>query len=299
MKFSTLLTVIILFMGGIIVFNPSLRSALIKRFSLSSCDTPIAYKLGTIDPKFGLDNKKVTADIGDAIVIWSNDYGKPLFFATSSAKLTINFVYDQRSALNAQINQLQNQLDKKSTTLVQQIDAYKADVAAFEQKLANFNNRVNQINQSGGATPDVYASLIAEQKTLKVEGDALNARAQEYNLSAHNYDNQVRSLNQDVSQFNQAITQKPEEGLYNGKDNTISIYFVNNHQELVHTLAHEFGHALGMQHTPDPQSIMNAYTNNFVTITPQDQEQLDYVCRQQLFINLWIKNLIAQKVLNT
>ncbi len=299
MKFSTLLTVIILFLGGIVVINPSLRSTLIKHFSLSSCDTPIAYKLGTIDPKFGLDNKKVTADISDAIAIWSNDYGKPLFIATSSAKLTINFVYDQRSALNAQINQLQNQLDKKSTTLVQQIDAYKADVAAFEQKLANFNNRVNQVNQSGGATPDVYASLIAEQKALKTEGDSLNARAQEYNLSAHNYDNQVRNLNQDVSQFNQAITQKPEEGLYDGKDNTISIYFVNNHQELVHTLAHEFGHALGMQHVPDPRSIMNAYTNNFITITPQDQDQLDYVCRQQLFINLWIKNLIAQNALNT
>lgn len=280
MKALTIITFAILITGGILY---------IKSLSYSECDTPISYKLGILDPKFGLRQSTAISDIQDATDIWSKFYKKPLFINSPTAVLTINFVYDERSALNTQIDQLQNQLGKKNTTLQQQIDAYETDAAAFEQKLASFNAQVKQANRSGGASLELYNSLIAQQSALNQEGNSLNARAKQLNLSARDYNSNVQNLNQNINQFNQSLVQKPEEGLYNGGNNTITIYFANNKQELIHTLAHELGHALGMLHNDDPLAIMYPYTTSSLSVTAQDKQLLDYICRDQPLPLLWLR----------
>jgi len=289
MKALTLIFFTILAMGIIVYTVPQFRAETIKILSYSECDTPISYKLGALDPKFGLSQTNVVADIQNAADIWSETYGKPLFINSPTAALTVNFVYDQRSALDTHIDQLQNQLDQKSTTLEQQINSYETNVTALKQKITNFNAQVDQINRAGGASPDVYNSLIAQQNELNTEGNSLNALARRLNLATHDYNSQVQNQNQSISQFNQAIAQKPEEGLYSGDNNTITIYFTNNRQELIHTLAHEFGHALGMQHTDNPQSILYPYTTSSLSVTSQDKQQLTYVCREQLLPGHWLQ----------
>ncbi|MEX2013071.1 MAG: matrixin family metalloprotease, partial [Candidatus Levyibacteriota bacterium] len=77
-------------------------------------------------------------------------------------------------------------------------------------------------------------------------------------------------------------------GLYDPNNNTITIYFASNYSELIHTLTHEFGHALGMQHVENSQSIMYPYTTSSVTLTPEDLEQLAYVCRKQSLPLHWL-----------
>lgn len=289
MKIINLIILAVLIGGGIVYVSPQLRAKAVKSLSYSECDAPIPYKLGTLDPKFALSQKIALANIQDAADIWSKTYGKSLFTYSSTAVLTINFVYDQRSALDSQINQLQNQLTQKNSTLQQQINAYESDAAAFEKKLASFNAQVNKVNRSGGASPEQYNSLIAQQNSLNQEGQALNARAKQLNLSTRDYNSNVQNLNQNINQFNQAIVQKPEEGLYNGGDNTITIYFANNRQELIHTLAHELGHALSMLHNDDPLAIMYPYTTSSLSVTAQDKQLLDYVCRDQPLPILWLR----------
>lgn len=287
MKALTYLTLTILAFGVVIFTVPQAQTVAVKLLSYSECDRPTLYKLGTVDPKFGLSQTEVLSDIQDGTALWSKAYGKPLFGNDFAATLTINFVYDDRSALNAQIGQTQNQLNSESTTLKQQIQAYEANVATLKQKIADFNAQVAQINRSGGASPDVYSSLIARQQALTAEGVALNARARVLNQTTNDFNSLVQNQNQTIHQFNQALAQKPEEGLYDGSANTITVYFADNRQELIHTLAHEFGHALGMQHTDDPQSLMYTYTSSDLTVTPQDWEQLNYVCREQSILTHW------------
>ncbi len=206
-----------------------------------------------------------------------------------TASLKIHFVYDQRSALQTQITILQNQLDSKNTTLAQQIRVYEADVSSLEQRLATFNARVHEVNQSGGASQDEYDSLVAEQNDLNAQGEALNARASLLNLGTRNYNATVENLNNNVNQFNVEITQKPEEGLYDADDNTITIYFATNRQELIHTVAHEFGHVLRMVHTQDRKDIMYPSASSTLLLTAKDTEQLTYICREQLLPVHWLK----------
>ncbi len=280
--------------GLIVYFSPTLRAEAIQKLSYSPCDMPETYKIGSIDPKFNLTEKQVLIDINSATAILNKAEGKKLFSYDPNAKLEVDFKYDQRTALNSTINQLQSDLSSQNKTLQQQIDSYYADSKAFEQKVAALNATIEKYNQSGGAPPDVYKDLVNQQNQLKIEADALNNRAKQLKLQTKDYNSGVYSLNQDVSQFNSAISQKPEEGLFDPNLNQITIYFAGNHDELVHTLAHEFGHSIGMQHVSNPNAIMFSFTTESLKITPDDQTQLDLVCRDQLLPQLWINNLGAR-----
>lgn len=270
--------------GGIIYSVPSLRLQAEKMFSYNGCDSPLAYSLGSVDTRFGLTKDELLSDIQEAGEIWSRAEGKQLFTYSPTAKLTVNFVYDQRQALDNSITQLNDQLSQNSQTLTQQIAQYKADVAAFKQKLSELNATIEKYNSEGGAPPSIYNDLVKQQQELNAQAKALNDRARELNLSTENYNANVDVLNTDITKFQNALAQKPEEGLYDGQTTSITMYFANNRKELIHTLAHELGHALGMQHVGDEKAIMYPYTTTDLSITPDDMKQLSYVCRKQSLV---------------
>lgn len=271
---------LILILGWLFVSTP-IQTQAIKFFSFNPCDTPISYKIGQIDAGFNLSQKQVIADTKEAAGLLSQAEGKNLFVYNPSAPLTINFIYDQRSALNSTINNLQSKLETQNKSLQQQFDDYEKDVKDFEAKLADLNATVEKYNSEGGAPPDAYNDLINRQNELRAEGAALNQRARQLNLQTKDYNGGVHTLNRDVDTFNNAISVKPEEGLFDPQADTITIYFANSHNELVHTLAHEFGHALGMQHVSDPEAIMYPNSTPALAVTQADQEQMDRICSNQ------------------
>ena len=284
MKYIWIVILSLMFLSGLIYVIPSTRAKATQLLSYSTCDSPLSYRLGSIDDRFGLTNEEVLSDIDEAATIWDSAKGKKLFAYSAKAPLTINFVYDQRQQLDNSISQLTTQLQQTNSSLKQQIAQYKSDLSAFEKKLADFNATVDSYNAKGGAPKDVYDQLKQEQQELKVEGDALNARAKDLNLSANDFNSGVSNLNSQIGEFNNDIAQKPEQGLYNEGDNTITIYFAENHTELIHTLAHELGHALGMMHVADKDAIMNANTNPSITPTADDLTELSTACREQSIV---------------
>lgn len=264
----------------------------VYRIPYSPCDTSLTYTIGSVDPRFGLSADAVAADAKEAARLWNQAEGMQLLSpVSSSGDLTINFVYDQRSDLQKNVTDLQEQVSQDNRSLQQQIDGYKADSTAFEQKLADLNATIQKYNSQGGAPPDVYQNLVKEQNQLRAEGNALNARARQLNLNARDYNSEVQNLNQNVVEFDQAISQTPEEGLYDGTDRTITIYFANDQHELIHTLAHEFGHALGMDHVQNAAAIMYPYSTTELAVTPDDKEQLDTVCRDIPLPIYWLEQL--------
>lgn len=289
-------------------------------FTYSVCDKPIAYKIGSVDPQFGISNNQFLTDTKDAISIWDKVEDKKLFIYNPQdpRALTINLVFDKRTALNNQINDLAGQVKQKDQSLQSRIDAYELQEAAFRKKLADFKARVDvsneQIaywNQRGGAPADQYQKLNQqqndlknEQASLKAEADSLNQTAQQLNLSTQNYNADVDKLNSTINTFDQAIALKPEEGLYDSENNTIKIYFDINHEELIHTLAHEMGHALGIEHNQNKQSIMYPYATQSVAVSKEDISALQAICDQRLlnlpfsdqyrsFLNNLLKNIFT------
>ncbi len=283
MSMKRLLFVLFLVGFSLTVFlNPSLLQA-------SACDTPITYTIDKVDTRFGLSEREVAGDIDKATALWSQAYGKKLFVYDPKATLTVSFSFDKRQELTTQIQKMQGALDEKSSTLQAQIQSYYQSADAFKEKLRQFNVIVEEWNKKGGAPPEVYDRLISQQEQLKKEGDGLNSLAKQLNLSTNQYNTDVGVLNTDVRQFNAELAKKPEEGLYSPSDNSITLYFATDRNELIHTLAHEFGHALGLGHIDDEDAIMYPYTTKKTSLSPTDVAELQFVCRQQLVFILWGK----------
>lgn len=249
----------------------------------SSCSNPKGYKIGNIDERFGIGREELLDDLNEATGIWSKLYGKSLFVYDPNSNLTVNLTYDRRQELNSQINNLDSQLKEQQSDLFPKMEQYKKKGEAFNIRLENFNDEVKKWNSQGGAPPEEYDRLIKEQEALKQEAAELNQMASELGQSTDKYNEAVSRLNQTVNIYGEAIQGRPEEGLYekDGKSETITIYLHNSKDEFIHTLTHEFGHALGLNHVNNPQAIMHAKTNEIIDPSNDDIEMLQEACQER------------------
>lgn len=273
-------------------FNKNAQGYIKDYVFISPCDTPIPFRIGSVDSHFGVSTDTFKTDVAKAARIWSNVYGKNLFEYDPEAALSVNLVYDGRQSLTNKVNQLEGELNSNQTNLKTQIENYQTQSQNFRKAVEDLNNKIDYWNSQGGAPQDVYQSLVNEQNQLKNEAAQLNQIAQKLNLSTGEYNNQVNQLNQTINTFNQALSKKPEEGLYDPQKNTIDIYFDTSQNEFIHTLSHELGHALGMNHVQDPQAIMNPYTNSYITPTQDDIHELERACQKQNRFIMMTQNLL-------
>lgn len=254
--------------------------------SMHPCDKPITYRVDTVDPKFNLSRDKFVADVQEAANIWNKQTGKNLFSYDANGKVSVNLIYDERQAQSNQISALDNQLNSQKGQLDAQIADYKTQVVNFKNRLGQHNTTVQSWNQQGGAPQEEFDKLEKERVDLQSQADQLNSLAKKLNLSSENYSLGVGKLNNAINTFNAELTNKPEEGIFMGDQNRIEIYFGNNQPELVHTLAHELGHARGIDHNADQKSIMFAYTSKTVKVTHADINELNAVCRDRSFVEI-------------
>lgn len=268
--------------GGFYYYKtqPLLQDKIYRAIYPSFCDRQIHFKINRVDAKFGLTPTAFIDHSTKAAEIWNKAYGEKVFIYDSQSALTVNLIFDERQRLTNQINQLSTKISTAEDNLKPGIARHQEEIAAFQKKMAAFNEKVSYWNSRGGAPEDDYVKLISEQNALKTEADNLNTRAQELNQSAVVFNSEIANYNSTVSEFNSTLKERPEEGLFDGKNNTISIYFYVTNEELVHTLAHEFGHALRMGHLGNPNAIMFSKTHSKTNPSPDDIQELRRVCKR-------------------
>lgn len=269
--------------------------------SLNPCNRPITYKVDTVDARFNLTRVQFLADVKEAASIWNSKRDKDLFVYDEQGKVSINLIFDSRQQESNQINSLDNQLDKQKGQLDAETRAYRSQVEDFKKRLEVHNELVQSWNNQGGAPADEYEKLNREQQNLQSEAKKLNEKARSLNLSSENYNLQVGKLNSAIEDFNADLSKKPEEGIFMADKMRIEIYFNNNKQELVHTLAHELGHSLDVDHNDNPKSIMYPYTTKTVLLSLDDVNLLNGVCKKRSVFEIFgerLDVLFSQKVLN-
>lgn len=213
------------------------------------CTHPIPYAIGAVDPRFEISNATLTTSAAAAAAIWNKAAGKTVLVYDPKATLKINLIYDEREAstkLGSEIARQQDNMDSARAELDALQEEYTHDQAAYNQK-------VSAINVRGGTTKSEAVALARERAALNVLANSINSRVASFNT-------RVKALNTVVAEYNQTAGRTFEQGQYirDSEGERINIFVFVSATQLRRVLAHEFGHAIGLDHNDDPKSIMFA-----------------------------------------
>lgn len=241
----------------------------------------LTWRLGAIDPRFGLTREQALRAATRATEMWDRAANRDLFRYSDSGDLRVDFVFDGRQRRTQDSKRAQTELDAqrtaiqgmrrqheegKSALLSQEAEVEDAR-ARYRSRLDGYNREVDRWNSRGGAPADVSQRLETEREDLRTEQSRINRRVEELNGAAEQLNALVDKLNRAVSRFNGDVadfnarygrSEVDVVGQYTSRDQRICIYAFSDDDELVVTLAHEFGHALGLEHASRDGSVMSA-----------------------------------------
>ena len=268
------------------------------------CLRPVQYRIGALDPRFGISRADFAQAIVEAQGVWNAAAGRELFNDGDKAPLQIDLVYDSRqlltqhvAAARASIGEKLKAMDaitEKLRPLRDKLHAldvsYSDQVTAYNQRQEDYNKTVEQSNGRGGAPAEEFRRLNKERQALRQQGELLEARKQELDRLADDINVLVRrhnaflhQANAEADAFNESSAAgiQFEEGRYtrfNGKER-IEIYQYDGEMGLRIILAHELGHSLGIGHNANASSIMSPLIHTAsLALTKDDVDGLKAAC---------------------
>lgn len=247
------------------------------RVSADPCGETLTYGIGSIDPKFGVSESTLVSLLTQTEQVWETPFGYNFFTYDKTAKFKVNLVFDERqqrtiderntrSVIDSQQEQYRQKASEYSALLAEHSELniqYEEQLSIYNSRLQKYNEEVDYWNRNGGAPQKEFARLQKEKTDLQIESArlenvrrTLNQKVSQLNSLGAEVNDMAKRLNLDVDAYNGKFGKAREfdQGSYNGKE--INIFQFSGHEDLKLVLAHEFGHALGLDHIQDPESVM-------------------------------------------
>lgn len=268
------------------------------------CERPIAYQLGGIDEEFDISTSTAQSHLAAAESVWEGVVDKELFVHDpENAELSVNFIFDMRQRRTNKVNKIESELadiqsthedimaeyERISNRYDSLLQEYQSRRQEYESDLAAYNERVQKWRQRGGAPEDVHRELTNRRKELSDTRESLAADRrrleklrQDINELASNGNTLARQYNQTASTFTERFggTREFNQAIYTG--DAINVYQFETGEDLRLALAHEFGHALGINHVEGSKSVMyylmDDQSLDDITLSETDISALKKVC---------------------
>lgn len=258
------------------------------------CKTPLYWRIGQLDPAFSLTFDQAIQAATYAADQWNEAMGFELFRYDAQDGFAINFHYDERqqsvlqqAMLQRNIQRYDDNIAQRTETLAEQSELlrqrqrdFAIDNEQFAADAAEFQHRAAKVTQAN------QQRLQQEQQQLIYRQQVLQQRAEQLNAEQARLQRQHTDLNNTVNDRNAMLTaQQPlaiaEVGLMEMAqgERRMTIFAYSNEQALQLTIAHEFGHALGLGHTTNPAALMHYSLNPAQTgPTAEDIAMLKQQC---------------------
>ncbi len=269
----------------------------------SPCDQTLEYSIGRFDDQFSISREQFLVDLLRAERVWEDAAGKNLFSYKEDAKFKINLIYDERQLTTMQkqktesglesveiiLNKLDQEFKQMKISFESESLAHDARSEAFKLAQKEYESMVDFWNSKGGAPRSQYEELQKMSEELQTEAanlnanvSRLNAKARELNALLDRRNEAARNYNKVASGYNQSYGHGLEFNQAEYVGGAINVYQFTNSSDLLTALAHEFGHALGMDHVENSSSVMYYLTgdNTETGLVPtvEDLEELRRVC---------------------
>ena len=275
-------------------------------YTPAPCTVPLTYSIGSFDRRFKLDQKDFLKALSEAESVWEEalrgegfSSNKELFnYNAEKGKLAVNLVYDYRQEVTDELSQIESSVKSNESTYhalekqylglkasySQMKSAYDQAVATFDTHNLSYEAQVEAWNNSSRTSQSEFqaleksrVALATELSALKAEEARLNGAVKQLNTMVGELNTLAKSLNLNAKEYNAIGASRGETftgGLYtsDASGERIDIFEFSNHTKLVRVLAHELGHALGLDHVADKNAIM--YESNDGTATTLAQADL-------------------------
>jgi hypothetical protein len=237
-------------------------------------DSPLQYRIADLDPRLNISKQKMIEISQEAAAIWERGTGKRYFVYDPKATFTVNLVFDQRQVRsmkrtenlknleqekqlwldeNQKLLKLKQDSQQLYTQLELQKIKYQAQLNAYASAQKKYTNKSNTKNLN--LLQERTKLLNQQRDVLKILINDHDRNHQQIQVKTDELKQLHEQLTQSVDRFNQNFApQLVHKGQFKGKQ--IFIYEFSSIDDLRLTLAHEFGHALGLKHTHNPKSLM-------------------------------------------
>lgn len=266
-----------------------------------ACSKPIMYSVGTLDPRFNISESQFKTALQNAASVWNTEAGKKLIVVAPEEEesVVVNLEYSdvqKATELGKNIDAEQGAYDAKKAEVNELKDSfdsakrsYERKAAAYDESVATYEKDVAYWNDQGGAPPAEYDRLQARSKNLESDRRSLNGEADEVNefskrinMAVAELNGIAQKINAKVNAYNMNAGEDFDQGNYesDASGERITIYEFENRGDLERVLVHEFGHALGLGHVENPDSIMYSFNiGDGLGLTDEDKAELRTVCK--------------------
>jgi hypothetical protein len=270
------------------------------------CQEPLTYRIGPIDERYGLSRWEFSRAIQKAAAIWGQPLSRELFREDPQGSIEISLVYDYRQEAADKLKKLNYNMDYTKyahdnmklrfeylkSQYEHQRAALDSDLNAFNARQNAYNAEIESWNRRGGAPENVRNQLMSGKSELNAERERLQIRQDEAKRMVDEINSLVLIMNEiaavqnlDVVRYRDVGSQlggEFQEGYFehNKGKQSIKIYHYNNDARLVRLLVHELGHALGLEHSANPDAVMYRLNQSEkLELTPDDIAALKGRCK--------------------